>query len=237
MEAAPVLLSINRIFLMDNIGNFFLSLSIVIPLIVGVIRIKRLGKMYFPIFLVMIIGFLTEIASFVFIDTFRTSNAMVIKIYSLAECCLVLYQLQLWRNSTKDKRLFIFLYVICVLVWIVENIVFLNINAYTPYFRVFYAFVIVLLSINQINSMIFDHEGPLFKNPMFIFCLCFTVLFLYQIVYEASFFIGSDKSVVANKIIIGFGYINFVINLVFAYAIYFIGGKTEEGYNRYFREN
>src|SRR4051812_35547466 len=115
---------------MDNIGNFLLSQSILIPLIVGVIRIKGLDKMYLPFFLVLIIGFLTELDSFVFIDTFRSSNAMVIKIYSLIECCLVLYQLQLWRNSNKDRKLFIFLYVICAVVWVVENIVFLNINVF-----------------------------------------------------------------------------------------------------------
>jgi hypothetical protein len=185
---------------------------------------------------VLIIGFLTELASFVFIDAFKTSNALVIKIYSLLECCLILYQLQLWKNVKKYRQLFIFLYGICIAVWVVENIVFLNINVFTPYFRVFYAFVIVLLSINQINSMIFNHEGALFKNPRFILCLSFTILFLYQIVYEASYFIGSDKSVVANKIIIGFGYINFVINLMCAVAIYFINRENEEGYNKYFTE-
>jgi hypothetical protein len=202
----------------------------------GFIRIKRLGKMYFPFFIVLIIGFLAELANFIFIHNFRITNAPVIKVYSLLECCLVLYLFQLWRGSKKNKTLFIFLYSICVLVWIVENVIFLNINTFSPYFRVLYAFIIVLLSINQINSMMFSHEGPLLKNPRFLLCLGFTILFLYQIIYEASYFIGQDKSIVANKIIIGFDYINFIINLMFAVALYFITNQYEEGYNKYLRE-
>jgi len=101
---------------------------------------------------------------------------------------------------------------------------------------VFYAFVLVLLSINQINAMMFNHEGSLLKNPRFILCLGFIIFFLYQIIYEASYYVGSDKSEVANKIIMGFGYINFVINLLYAIAIFLITDKKEDGYDHYFNE-
>ncbi len=221
---------------MDINTSFLLSLSILIPLIAGIIRFKKLGNTYLPFFILLILGFAAELASNILIYTFKVSNAPVIKIYSLFECCLVLYQLQLWRNWKKDKQLFVFLYIACIIFWFIESIVFANINTFSPYFRVFYAFVLILLSITQINSMMFNHEGSLLKNPRFILCLSFTIIFLYQILVEASFFIGSDKSVVANKIIIGWDYINFIINLMFAVAIYFINGKEEEGYNKYLME-
>ena len=220
---------------MDINASFLLSLSILIPLVLAIIRFKRLGKTYLPFFIILVIGFLAEVASIIFTDVFK-NNAPVIKVYSLLECCLVLYQLQLWRNLKTDRQLFIFLYSICITFWIVENIAFSNINTFSPYFRVFYAFILVLLSINQINSMMFNHDGALLKNPRFILCLSFTIIFLYQIILEASYFIGSDKSVVANKIIIGFDYINFMINLLFAVAIYFINRTNEEDYNKYFTE-
>lgn len=218
---------------MVNILNFFLSQSILIPIIVGLIRIRHFNRNYQPFFLLLIIGFFAELASFIFIDYFNKSNAGVIKIYSLLESVILLYQFYLWKDERKRTLIFTFLWTICLLFWVIEVVPFNNFNSFSPYFRVFYAFVLVLLSVNQINSMIFYHEGSLFKNPRFLLCLGFIVYFLYQIIYEASFFIGSEQSAVANKIIIGFGYINFIINLLYAVAMFFITDRKND-YNRYF---
>ena len=218
---------------MANILNFFLSQSIFIPIIIGLVRIKHFNRNYYPFFLVLIIGFFAELASFIEINTFNESNAWVIKTYSLAEAVILLYQFYVWRQGKRGQAIFVVLGAICLLFWIVEVVLFNNLNTFSPYFRVFYAFVLVLLSINQINSMIFYHEGTLFKNPRFILCLGFIVIFLYQIIYEASYYVGSDQSTVANKIIMGFGYINFSINLLYAVAMFFITDKKND-YNRYF---
>jgi len=218
---------------MANILNFLLSQSIFIPIIIALIRIKHFNRNYYPFFLVLIIGFFAELASFIEIDTFNETNAWVIKLYSLLESIILLYQFYIWRNGKRRQVIFVLLCVICLLFWIVEVVLFNNFNSFSPYFRVFYAFVLVLLSINQINSMIFYHEGTLFKNPRFILCLGFIIIFLYQIIYEASYYIGSEQSAVANKIIMGFGYINFSINLLYAIAMFFITDKKND-YNRYF---
>jgi hypothetical protein len=218
---------------MGVVINFILSESIIIPIIVALIRIKKIDKIYYPLLILLLIGLLSELASFICINVFKT-NAPVIKIYSLVECCIILYQLYLWKNAARYRPMFIGLGLVCVIFWVVETIVFKNINTFSPYFRVFYAFVIVLLCINQINAMMFYQNVTLLKNPVFIICLAFIILFLYQIILEASFFIGSDKSEVANKIIMGFSYINFFINLMCAAGIYFMGGNKDDPYNRYF---
>jgi uncharacterized membrane protein (GlpM family) len=44
---------------------------------------------------------------------------------------------------------------------------------------------------------------------------------------EASYFIGSEKSIVANKIIICFDYINFLVNMMYALAVWFITDKSD----------
>lgn len=219
---------------MDILINFLLGQSVMIPVIMIIILIKRLDKTYYPFYMMILLGFFAELASIVLIHSFKISNAPVIKIYSLLECCLILYQLYLWKSSTKSNLFFIVLTAICVVFWIVETLVFSNLNTFSPYFRVFYAFIVILISINQINAMMFYHQGPLFRNPRFIICLGFTIFFLYQILYEASFFIDSSKSSVANKIIIGFGYINFIINLWYAVAIFYIDGRKNEKCDQYF---
>ena len=214
--------------------NFVLSLAIIIPIIVALIRFKKIGKVYYPFLLLLLIGLLSELANRICINAFKT-NAPVIKIYSLVECCIILYQLYLWKNSSKYTRGFAILMAVCFIFWVVEVIVFKNINTFSPYFRVFYAFVIILLCINQINSMMFYQKVNLLKNPVFIICLAFIILFLYQIILEASYYIGSDiKSPVANEIIMGFSYINFFINLMCAVGVYFMGGNKDDLYSHYF---
>ena len=220
----------------SNVLNFLMSESILIPIIIGAVRIKRLTKAYYPFFIFLLLGLLSELVSFILIDTFKASNASVIKIYSLMECCIILYQLYIWKSSARYRRGFIFLAVVCIVFWIIEHIVFLNINTWSPYFRVFYAFVIILLSVNQINSMMFNHDGPLFKDPRFIICLGFIIFFLYQIIYEASYYIGSDQSTIATKIIFGYSYSNFFTNMIYAVAIFIITAKKEDVYKQYLSE-
>ncbi|MBS1520342.1 MAG: hypothetical protein JST50_05060 [Bacteroidetes bacterium] len=218
---------------MGVIISFVLSEAIIIPIIMALIRFKKIGKAYYPLLILLLIGLLSELASFICINAHK-SNAPVIKVFSLIECCIILYQLYLWRNSARYIRLFTVLMVTCIVFWVVEVIVFKNLNTFSPYFRVFYAFIIVLLCINQINSMMFYQKVNLLKNPVFIICLAFIIFFLYQILYEASYFIGSDESAVANKIITGFGYLNFFINLMYAAGIYFMGGSKDDLYSHYF---
>lgn len=220
----------------SNVLNFLMSESILIPIIIGAVRIKRLNRAYYPFFVFLLLGLLSELVSFILIENFKTSNAADIKVYSLVESCIVLYQLYIWKNSARYRQLFIFLAAICIVFWIVECVIFLNINTFSPYFRVFYAFIIILLSVNQINSMMFNHDEPLYKNPMFIISLGFIIIFLYQIIEEAAYYIGADQSVVSDKIIIGYGYINFFVNAMYGVAIYIITTKSKDEYNQYFNQ-
>jgi len=215
---------------MDIVFNFLLSQSILIPLVIMLFRIKKIPADWMPFLVLLVLGLLTEIASFIVIHYFKAGNAPVIKIYSLAECCLIYYLFYLWKNEKEARTVFLVLTGLSVLAWIIEDIVFGGINTFSPFFRVGYAFVIVLLSINQINGMMVKQDGSLIKNPRFILCIGFIISFIYQIVYEASFYIGSDTSVLANKIIIGYGYINFGVNLLNAYAVSRIHNRHQATY-------
>ena len=189
--------------------------------------------------MLVIAGALSEMVSAVLIGYYHKSNAADIKIYSLLESVIVLYQFYVWRKSGRTRQMFLVLWVACIVFWFIEVVVFHNLNTFSPFFRVFYAFIIVLFSINQINALMFNHDGPLFKNPRFLLCLGFIVFFIYQILYEASYYILAEPSIhrleVAIKIIMGFGYINFIINLLYALTLFYVSDKKDD-YNYYFNE-
>jgi len=134
----------------------------------------------------------------------------------------------------KKYRVFMFLTGICIAIWIIENILSFKINLEDPYFIITYAFVIVLLSINQINATMIYLKEPLIKNPQIILCVAFITYFIYQIIFEASEFI-SNTSVITLRLYIGFAYINFTRNILFAIAMFFITSKSKDKYDEYFR--
>jgi hypothetical protein len=206
---------------MRTVFTFLLSESILLPIIVGLLAIKKIKDCWLPFFCVLLMSFAAELLSYYDIEYLRASNALVINIYSLCECCLIIYQLHI-LNSRQSPVIFYSLIIVCNVFWLTENIAFKNIDNFSPYFRVLYAFLIVLLSINLINRCMVDQRNSLVKNPVFLLCLSFIIFFIYQIIYEASFFIGSDKSVVANKIIVLFAYVNAATNVMYACTIWLI---------------
>lgn len=214
---------------------FLLSQAVLIPISIGLIRFKRMGKIYYPFFVLLVIGFINEVISFMLIHGFALQNSITSNIYSLIECCLILYQLYVWQNSKKGYWLFVILASTCVVVWIIENLLFFKINTFdSPYFMVLYSFIIVLLSINQINLIMLHSKSSLLKNPQIILCVAFITYFMYQIIYRATEFI-SIESILYIRLTTGFAYINLIINLLFAVAVFYITSKSKDEYDKYFR--
>lgn len=216
--------------------TFLLSQSILIPILIGWIRFNRMGNIYYPSFILLILGFVNEVISYILIRGFKLHNSVTSNTYSLIECCLILYQLYVWQNSKKGYKLFVVLINTCVGVWIVQYIFFLKLNTFSsPYFMVFYAFIIVLLSINHINRIMMRSRDPLLKNPQIIICVAFITFYIYQIIYEASKFM-SDKSAIRLMLITGFAFINYATNILYAFAVYLMTIKRKENYYGYFND-
>src|SRR5258708_35681512 len=154
---------------------FLLSQSILLPIIIGLIRIRRLDRSYQPFFLLLLIGFVTEIIGFIVIQAYGKSNFVIVNIYILLEWTLIAWQFHVWGFLRQRKMLFYALLVFTTICWIVENLVFRHITGIVPYFRFLYFFLIVLLSINKINFMITHENRNLFRNPKFLICIGFII--------------------------------------------------------------
>jgi len=132
----------------------------------------------------------------------------------------------------------------CSGIWILENIVWWKIISFGPVFRFVYSFILVLLSVNEINYTIVRENKNLLKNARFLICIGFIVYFLYQILYEGSFSVNdillqSSKNTISkesleniqeinryrNNIITSFAYIVVFANVVYAIAILFIPAR------------
>src|SRR6202043_2997842 len=147
------------------------------------------------------------------------SNAIPTNIFVLAEWILISYQFHQWGFLKKQKKNLSLLLGIPVLLWIIENLIFWKIVEFSPYFRVSYSFLLVLMSISKINFMItYDHKN-LFRNPVFIICIGFIVYFIYQIVYEWAYQLSRVESTYFTEMVSYlFGYMNALVNIIFGVA-------------------
>lgn len=210
---------------MQTLQSFLLSLAVLFPCVSGLIRLRSVSAAYHPFITLVTVAMATEIISFVAIRA-DGNNSAIINIYSLAEFGLILCQFYYWRLDSRTRQWYPWVAVVCAAGWIAENLVIGNINYVGPVFRAGSAFILVILSINEINYLIIHHNRSLLKNARFLICLGFVIYFLYEILYEGSFYISSqENNVTANKIIELFVYINLLVNIIYGVAIWLIPKK------------
>lgn len=212
--------------------SFLLSLSILLPLTIGLIRVRKIETSYQPFIVLIALGLLTEIASTISIRVFGT-NAVVTNVFFLLECLLILYLFYCWRFNARPRKWHRIVPLVLVAGWIVQNLVLYKIVEFSPFFHVAYSFIIVILSINEINYLITHENRQLLKNAEFIICLGFIIFFIYQILYEGSYYISvqESKAGIARTITSYHQYINVLTNIIYAIGIWFIPEK-KMGFNR-----
>ena len=205
---------------MKSFSIFLVSQSILIPLIAGLINLRRIGKRYRPFFILMVVGFVTELINRFTIKIIHNSNAGVSNIFALIEWLLILWQFRVWDFPHARKKAYLFLLLFPCAIWVTENLVFGHLRDFSPYFRFLDSFLIVLLSVNKINFMITHDNRNLLRHPEFLICIGFIIFFIYKIIYEwayqTSLFGATD---ITTTIILLFGYINALTNIIFAIAM------------------
>jgi hypothetical protein len=198
---------------------FLVSQSILLPFIAGLIRLRRIGSRYRPFFILLAVGVGTELVNRYLIKVFR-NNAVSSNIYVLIEWLLIFWQFRVWGFLRTRKNTFLILLSLSGAIWLTENVVFGQLTAFSPYFRFFYSFLIVLLSVNKINFMITHDYRNLLRHPEFLICIGFIIYFIYKIIYEWAYQASLyGTSEITSTIIFLEAYINALTNIIFAIAM------------------
>ena len=205
---------------MKAVYLFLLGEFELLPLIVGLVRYRRLGRTYRPFLLMLAFAVFNQLVSYMVLKMTH-SNSVPNAIYGLLEWVLIAWQFHIWGLLRNNKRIFYLLVVLVSLIWVVENIVLGGITDWSPYFQVFDAFVIVLMSVGKINFMITHDDRNLGGNPIFLICIGFIILFIYEIVLEWAYQMSLQGATeTTTRIIVGFSYVDVVVNIIFAIALF-----------------
>lgn len=206
--------------------NVFFSLapfSIFLAAAIAIFRFRAIHPMFYPFIYCQWVGAANEIFSHFLIlsGQYTIING---NLYVLVESFFLVW---LFREmgTIRSKAPFGALLLLLAGVWLAENVVFGSLTHYSRFFRIFYSFVIVFLSINTVNKMIFS-QRRLLRDARFLLCLAFIIYFTYKAL--ACSFVLSKELERTTFLLYMFhimGYVNFVTNLLYALVVLWMPGK------------
>jgi len=209
--------------------NFYvqliLSFTVIIAAIIGVVRIKRIHHSYYPFICFLWLSVINELASVIFIRIYKT-NAPNSNIYILLEFILLLWLFSTW--SFRKKSQLIILLIILTLVWVADNLFIHSLFLFNSAFTVAASCVILYLSINEINHLLFSEAKNLLKNSRFIISMTFLIYFSYNATVEVFYIfkINFSDSFYHNLFLV-LVFLNLFSNLMYAVATLWMPTKQK----------
>ncbi|HUC82468.1 MAG TPA: hypothetical protein VMR70_16295 [Flavisolibacter sp.] len=203
------------------------SLTILLGAFISAVRFRTADSSFLPFMILLWVGAANEVLS-ITLMSYGSHTAVNNNIYVLLEALLILWFFRRSDAALKNTYVFIALLGACTLFWIIDTLFVFGIRQISSYFRIFYSFIIVLLSINAINYLLFAEKDSLLKSPTFLISVCFVVFFTYKILIEAFWIKGlNNSSHFRNNVYAILVYLNLLVNLVFALVTLWIPRKQE----------
>ena len=204
-----------------------LGFSIVIPATIGLIRFSKIEPAYQPFIIYCLLDVLNHALSAVLIEVYH-SNTINSNIFVLIEASLYLLLFKGWGAFKKRNGVFYSILITLCIVWIIDNLVWHQLNTVNSLFRTVYSFILVFLSIEQMNILITTAKRNLLFNACFMICAGIVIYYTYKATIEVFFLIQLKGSVsfYVNifKILV---FVNLFANLLFAWAMLWIPKKPK----------
>lgn len=211
---------------MTDTLDFVLSFSsIALAAIIGIVRFRQINNSYHPFLFCIWIGSLNEILSF-FVQRLGYSNGTNNTIYVLVESIIVTIQFEQWHFFKRHKYFFYAILISLVLTWAGEALFRGGINYTMSYFRIYYPFIVVIMSLTLMGSIISSERKNILLNSRFLICIGFVIYFANKVIigmfwlYSIRFSHAFSENLFSILV-----YINLFCNLIYAFAILWMPTK------------
>jgi hypothetical protein len=201
------------------------SYSILLAGIIGAIRLKWLDRSFLPFIILIWIGCFNECLSELLIAR-KMHTIINSKVYVLLVGLYItwlFYKQLLFKNAS---YLLPTILSFLILIWVIEITLIRSIHDVCIYYRIFYSFCIVFMSIQQINTLLTSSRTNIHTNALFLICIGFISYFTYKILVNSFWLYGLKKS---QDFVMGIYtimiYINLFCNLIYALAALWIPRK------------
>jgi hypothetical protein len=208
-----------------------LALTVIIPLITGLVRFNRLNGDFFPLVGICGLGFFVELARFIMLLN-RNISLAPYNLFVLGNFLLFMVLFKRWGVFHKRYMVFVVLVVVMILFW-VADMFFINgymFNDAPVNYRLCYSALLCLIAAIMVNKLTVNEKGSLIRNPKFWVCSCVLVYFSINIIIE-SFSLPNIKIGSMGYEISKFGIrslLNPIIYLV--YTLVFLWAPTKKNF-------
>lgn len=202
------------------------SYSILIAAVIGLVRLRRISPLYYPLILYTVLATVNEGYSYIIVSSFGISNNANNNVYVLLEAFIITWQFYRWGLFAKKKGIYYCLQGLFLLAWCLNFWYVKNVSVMFHHYRIYYAFVLVLLSLTEVNRAIYSNSKAIFKNTRFLVSAGLVLLYTCKIITELFWLYGIENSnPYLYAVYSWFGYINLIINLLFILAVLWIPKK------------
>ena len=202
------------------------TLSIILPFLVGWARFRAIRQVWWPLLAILSLGLLNEINSIFNLWFIGSAKTVSSNLYTFLEVILTIVLFRKWGHTLQSKPVFWLILMLISSVWVTDNLILGRIGMYSPYSLVPLYICMVMLSVNEINWMIINVRGNLFRQPVFLVCLALLMLFSFFVLVEIFYFYAPDATVKKNIYKIQ-QYINIIYNCLLTLSFLCIPKKTD----------
>lgn len=204
-----------------------LGYSIAIAAAIGLIRYKVTTLAYQPFFYILWLGLTNHTLSVILNETVR-NNSINSNIYVFLESLLYMWLFKNWGAFRKKSKMLYILVILLVSVWVADNLIWHRLTTVNSIFRVVYSFVLIFLSIEQLNTLIAISRKNLLFNSCFVICCGIIIYCSYKATIEVFYLIRlkASNSFYINIFTI-LVFVNLFVNLLFAWATLWIPKKQK----------
>jgi hypothetical protein len=212
---------------MDATVRFYLSLSIGIAAIIGIVRFRRVDPSYYPFIFLTIAALLIEIAHRVLMETGNPKLFIfLLNTFSYTDFFLFSWLFHNWGLFNRKRTTFITIAGIFFIIWVATNVIFTGFVKLNLYFFILYSFALIFFSVSTFNRMVVHERTSIYRNPKFWICLGVIIFYSFFVVWAStgiSFHKTSDefrRGLQAINV-----YSNLLVNLLYAVAVIWIPRK------------
>ena len=200
-----------------------IAMTTYLPAIAGILVFKKINTSFYPFIFYVWVGCINETVSTLISNaggtTILNSNIYII----IASFLLVWFFKK--QGTIKSRKLYLGILASLLVVWVLEHFVFSRITNLTAWFRMYWSFLTVLLSINTLNIVLLKRVN-LLRDSLFLISISLIIFYSYKSIVETFGTYGLEASMDFNRTIYSIlAYLNGFTNLVYLPAILWIPKK------------
>lgn len=203
------------------------SYLIIIPAIIGFVRFTKIDRGFIPFFFLVFLDLLTEI-NFEILSRTLGTNSISNNFYFLVSFYIILWQFIRWGFFELKNWWMIFISILMLTTWIVENLIISSLLNFNSYCVVINAGFILILSIQALSKISFLFKKEATKKLIFLILSIWVLKYTQLIITETSWIFLQNLSFEFNVSLGILGmFVNAMTNLAYLLIAIWIPKKRK----------